>query len=165
MEKSKTKKSVKKSIDKISDHISYKEATYSATANKLGIKNVPNEEQLECMQKVAKEVFEPLREWVGCPIRVNSMFRCEELNNALKGSKTSSHLKGQAIDITSMVCEKDDCKSNLDMFHYIKDNLDFDQLIWEFGSEPKWLHVSYVSKKKNRNQVLVTKRKGVYYTY
>jgi hypothetical protein len=64
-----------------------------------------------------------------------------------------------------MSCEKDDCKSNLDMFHYIKDNLDFDQLIWEFGSEPKWLHVSYVSKKKNRNQVLVTKRKGVYYTY
>jgi len=156
---------MEKSSKKISDHISYKEATYSATANKLGIENIPNEKELECMQKVAKEVFEPLREWVGCPIRVNSMFRSKELNSALKGSKTSSHLKGQAIDITSMACEKDECKSNLDMFHYIKDNLDFDQLIWEFGSEPKWLHVSYVSKKKNRKQVLITKRKGVYHTY
>ena len=74
-------------------------------------------------------------------------------------------MKGQAMDITPMACGKDDCKSNLDMFHYIKDNLDFDQLIWEFGSEPKWLHVSYNNEKENRKQVLVTKKRGVYYTY
>ena len=152
-------------MKRISKHISYKEAVGSNYAKQYGIKNKPNEEQVENMKLLAKEVFEPLREWVGCPIRVNSMFRSEELNSALKGSKTSSHLKGQAMDITSMPCEKDDCKSNLDMFHYIRKNLDFDQLIWEFGSEPKWLHVSYVSKKKNRKQVLVTKRKGVYHTY
>jgi len=152
-------------MKRISKHISYKEAVGSNYAKQKGIKNKPNEDQVENMKLLAEKVFEPLREWVGCPIRVNSMFRSEELNSALKGSKTSSHLKGQAMDITSMPCEKDDCKSNLDMFHYIRKNLDFDQLIWEFGSEPKWLHVSYVSKKKNRKQVLVTKRKGVYHTY
>ena len=63
------------------------------------------------------------------------------------------------MDITSM-----GGKSNLDMFHWIKDNLDFDQLIWEFGNEPKWLHVSF-NKDKNRKQILVTKKQGVYYTY
>jgi len=151
-------------MKRISKHISYKEAVGSNYAKQYGIKNKPNEEQVENMKLLAKEVFEPLREWVGCPIRVNSMFRSLELNTALKGSKTSSHMKGEAMDITSMYCGKENCKSNLDMFHWIKDNLEFDQLIWEFGSEPKWLHVSY-NKDKNRKQVLVTKKRGVYYTY
>ena len=88
------------------------------------------------------------------------MFRSEKLNTALRGSHTSSHLTGNAIDITSM-----EGKSNLEMFHYIKDNLKFDQLIWEFGQEPRWLHVSYKNEKENRNQILVTKRKGIYYKY
>ena len=151
-------------MKRISKHISYKEAVGSNYAKQKGIKNKPNEEQVENMKLLAKEVFEPLREWVDAPIRVNSMFRSLELNTALKGSITSSHMKGEAMDITRMSCDKEDCKTNLDMFHYIKDNLEFDQLIWEFGSEPKWLHVSY-NKDKNRKQVLVTKRQGVYYTY
>ena len=151
-------------MKKISKHISYKEAVSSNYAKQYSIKNKPNEEQVENMKLLAEKVFEPLREWVGCPIRVNSMFRSLELNTALKGSITSSHMKGEAMDITSMGCDKEDCKTNLDMFHYIKDNLEFDQLIWEFGAEPKWLHVSY-NKDKNRKQVLVTKRQGVYYTY
>jgi len=152
-------------MKRISKHISYKEATYSNYAKKYKIANKPNEEHIDNMELLAEKIFEPLREWVGCPIRVNSMFRSEKLNSALKGSKTSSHMKGQAMDITSMACGKDNCKSNLEMFHYIKDNLDFDQLIWEFGSEPKWLHVSYNNEKDNRKQVLVTKKRGVYYTY
>ena len=152
-------------MKRISKHISYKEATYSNYAKKYKIANKPNEEHIDSMELLAEKIFEPLREWVGCPIRVNSMFRSEKLNSALKGSKTSSHMKGQAMDITSMACGKDDCKSNIDMFHYIKDNLDFDQLIWEFGAEPKWLHVSYNNEKDNRKQVLVTKKRGVYYTY
>lgn len=151
-------------MKKISKHISYKEAVGSNYAKQKGIKNKPNEEQVENMKLLAEKVFEPLREWVGCPIRVNSMFRSLELNTALKGSKTSSHMKGEAMDITRMACGKENCKSNLDMFHWIKDNLEFDQLIWEFGKEPKWLHVSY-NKDKNRKQVLVTKKRGVYYTY
>ena len=145
-------------MKRISKHISYKEAVGSNYAKQKGIKNKPNEEQVENMKLLAKEVFEPLREWVDAPIKVNSMFRSLELNTALKGSKTSSHMNGEAMDITSM-----GGKSNLEMFHYIKDNLCFDQLIWEFGKEPKWLHVSF--SKNNRKQVLVTKRPGVYYTY
>jgi len=151
-------------MKRISKHISYKEAVGSNYAKQYGIKNKPNEEQVENMKLLAEKVFEPLRGWVGCPIRVNSMFRSLELNSAIKGSSTSSHMKGEAMDITSMACGKEDCKSNLEMFHYIKDNLEFDQLIWEFGKEPKWLHVSY-NKDKNRKQVLVTKKRGVYYTY
>tara|TARA_R110002049_G_scaffold297912_1_gene487352 strand:- start:28 stop:483 length:456 start_codon:yes stop_codon:yes gene_type:complete len=151
-------------MKRISKHISYKEAVGSNYAKQKGISNKPNEEQVENMKLLAEKVFEPLREWVGCPIRVNSMFRSLELNTALKGSKTSSHMKGEAMDITRMACGKENCKSNLDMFHWIKDNLEFDQLIWEFGKEPKWLHVSY-NKDKNRKQVLVTKKRGVYYTY
>ena len=151
-------------MKRISKHISYKEAVGSNYAKQKGIKNKPNEEQVENMKLLAEEVFEPLREWVGCPIRVNSMFRSKELNSAIKGSSTSSHIKGEAMDITRMACGKENCKSNLDMFHWIKDNLEFDQLIWEFGKEPKWLHVSY-NKDKNRKQVLVTKKRGVYYTY
>jgi zinc D-Ala-D-Ala carboxypeptidase len=146
-------------MKRISKHISYKEATHSNYATQYGIKNKPNVEQVENMKLLAEEVFEPLREYVEAPIRVNSMFRSLELNSALKGSPTSSHMKGEAIDITSM-----GGKSNLEMFHWIKDNLDFDQLIWEFGNEPKWLHVSF-NKDKNRKQILVTKKQGVYYTY
>ena len=146
-------------MKRISKHISYKEAVGSNYAKQKGISNKPNEEQVENMKLLAEEVFEPLREWVDAPIKVNSMFRSLELNTALKGSKTSSHMKGEAMDITSM-----GGKSNLEMFHWIKDNLCFDQLIWEFGKEPKWLHVSF-NKDNNRKQVLVTKKRGVYYTY
>ena len=145
---------------KISKYISYKEATHSDYAKRNKIANKPKAEHIENMELLAEKVFEPLREWVEAPIKVNSMFRSLELNSALKGAVRSSHLTGNAMDITSM-----GGKSNLEMFHYIKDNLDFDQLIWEFGTEPKWLHVSYESEKENRKQVLVTKRKGKYYTW
>ena len=146
-------------MKRISKHISYKEAVGSNYAKQKGISNKPNEEQVENMKLLAEKVFEPLREWVDAPIKVNSMFRSKELNSAIKGSLKSSHLNGEAMDITSM-----GGKSNLEMFHYIRTELDFDQLIWEFGKEPKWLHVSY-NKDNNRKQVLVTKKRGVYYTY
>tara|TARA_B110000902_G_scaffold45092_1_gene50627 strand:- start:21 stop:488 length:468 start_codon:yes stop_codon:yes gene_type:complete len=148
-------------IKKISKNISYKEATHSNYAKQYGISNKPTTEHIENMQLLAEKVFEPLREWVGGPIKVNSMFRSEKLNTALKGSHTSSHLSGEALDITSL-----DLKTNLEMFHYIKDNLDFDQLIWEFGAaNPKWIHVSYNSKKENRKQILVIRKKGIYKVY
>jgi len=139
-------------MKKISKHISYKEAVNSNYAKKHNIENEPDDEQLENMKLIAKEVFEPLREWVGGPIKVNSFFRSADLNSGINGSKTSSHLKGQALDITSM-----GKKTNLEMFYWIKDNLEFDQLIWEYGRiNPKWLHVSFNSV-KNRKQVLKIK--------
>jgi hypothetical protein len=148
-------------MKRISKHISYKESVNSNYAKQYGIDNKPKAEHIKNMELIAEKLFEPLREWVDAPIKINSMFRSEDLNRGIKGAPRSQHLTGNAIDLTSM-----GGKSNLEMFHYIKDNLDFDQLIWEFGDEnPRWLHVSYVSEKKNRKKVLVIKRVGKYYTY
>tara|TARA_R110002020_G_scaffold172762_2_gene363185 strand:+ start:332 stop:793 length:462 start_codon:yes stop_codon:yes gene_type:complete len=146
-------------MKKISDNISYKEATRSETAQRLGISNKPKKEHIENMELIAEKIFQPLREWVDHPIRINSFYRSEELNRRIGGALSSAHKDGLAMDLDSL-----GGKTNLEMFHYIKDNLEFDQLIWEFGAEPKWIHVSW-SKKKNRKQVLVTKRKGKYYVY
>ena len=139
-------------MDKISKHISYKEATRSATALRLGIENVPNEYELQNMEMVAKKVFEPLREAVDAPIKINSFFRCEELNKAIGGSTKSQHCQGRAIDIDDVYGSV----SNAFMYYYIKDNLDFDQLIWEFGTDhnPDWVHVSYVDADSNRKRCL-----------
>jgi zinc D-Ala-D-Ala carboxypeptidase len=143
----------------ISKHVSYKEGVRSNTALRLGIENAPRDEQLENMSVVANEVFEPLREWVGGPIKINSFFRCYKLNKAIGGSKTSQHMSGQAMDIDDTF----GCKTNAEMFNYVKDNLDFDQMIWEFGDDdnPNWVHISFVSKEENRNRCLKAyKEKG-----
>ena len=136
----------------ISKHISYKEGVYSITATRRGINNDPNDEQLSNMELLAEKVFEPLREWVDGPIKINSFFRCPELNKAIGGSSKSQHCHGQAIDIDDTYGKV----ANSEMYHYIKENLDFDQMIWEFGNddEPNWIHVSYVSKEDNRNRCL-----------
>ena len=136
----------------ISKHISDKEGVYSITATRRGIDNIPNDEQLANMELVAEEIFEPLRVWVGGPIKINSFFRSPELNKSIGGSSKSQHCKGQAIDIDDTFGKA----TNAEMYHYIKDNLDFDQMIWEFGNDdnPDWVHVSYVSAQKNRNRCL-----------
>jgi hypothetical protein len=136
----------------ISKHISYKEATRSATALRLGIENTPNEYELQNMEIIAKKVFEPLREAVDAPIKINSFFRSEKLNKAIGGSGKSQHCQGRAIDIDDVYGSV----SNAYMFYYIKDNLDFDQLIWEFGTDanPDWVHVSYVDEDSNRKRCL-----------
>ena len=143
----------------ISEHISYKEGVYSITATRRGIDNTPNDEQLTNMELVANEVFEPLRTYVGGPIKINSFFRCPDLNTAIGGSSKSQHCKGQAIDIDDTLGKA----ANAEMYHWIKENLDFDQIIWEFGDDdnPDWVHVSYVSPKENRNRCLrASKSKG-----
>ena len=142
----------------ISAHISYKEGVRSNTATRRGIDNTPNDEQLDCMEKIAEEVFEPLRAYVGGPIKINSFFRCPELNKAIGGSSKSQHCKGQAVDIDDTFGR---C-TNAEMYHFIKENLDFDQMIWEFGDDdnPDWVHVSYVSPEDNRNRCLKAYREN-----
>ena len=137
----------------ISKHISDKEGVYSNTAIRMGINNKPGERQLYNMKIIAKQIFEPVRNWVGGPVKINSFFRSEELNTAIGGSKSSQHCKGQAIDIDDTFGHK----TNAEMYKFIKDNLNFDQLIWEFGNEenPAWIHVSYVSEEQNRNRCLL----------
>ena len=136
----------------ISKHISMKEATKSITALRLGIDNTPNGDALSNMKELAEKVFEPLRAWVGGAIKVNSFYRSPALNEAIGGSSRSQHCKGQAIDIDDVYGHK----TNAEMFAFIKDELCFDQMIWEFGNEdnPDWVHVSYVSEEKNRNRIL-----------
>jgi len=139
-------------MEKISKHISYREGVYSNTADRKGIENIPNDEQLANMKLIAEKVFEPLRKFVGGPIKINSFFRSVKLNRAIGGSAKSQHCKGQAIDIDDTF----GTAINAVMYRWIKENLDFDQMIWEFGDDknPNWVHVSYVSEDKNRNRCL-----------
>jgi hypothetical protein len=104
------------------------------------------------MELIAEKIFEPLRKHVGGPIKINSFFRCPKLNEAIGGSSKSQHCHGQAIDLDDTFGKA----TNAEMYHWIKNNLDFDQMIWEFGDEdnPAWVHVSYVSPEKNRNRCL-----------
>ena len=137
---------------KISKHISYKEGVKSNTALRRGIDNTPGSYEQQNMEITAEKVFEPLREWVGGPIKINSFYRCEELNRAIGGSSRSQHCEGRAIDLDDTFGHK----TNAEMFEYIRKNLSFDQLIWEFGDDnnPAWVHVSYVSEDQNRLRVM-----------
>jgi hypothetical protein len=137
----------------ISKHISYLEATHSDTAKAKGISNVPNEVQLAAMKLVAEKCFEPLREWYGKPIKINSFYRSHELNKAVKGSKTSDHVKGMAIDL-----DAGSNAENLKLFNWLKDNVEYKQLIYEYGdkSGPEWVHISY-DPKDLRTQLLYIK--------
>jgi len=136
----------------ISKHISDKESVYSRTAQRLGIDNTPTQEHKDNMVKLAVEVFEPLRSYVSGPIKINSFYRSPELNKAIGGSSKSQHCNGQAIDIDDTF----GILTNAEMYKFIKQHLDFDQMIWEFGDEdnPDWVHVSYVSEDENRNRCL-----------
>ena len=139
-------------MQRISKNISYKEGVYSITADRLGLENKPTEEHLANMKEVAEKVFQPLRTWVNAPIKINSFYRSPELNKAIGGSSKSQHCKGQAMDIDDTYGHA----TNADMFMYIRENLDFDQMIWEFGDDknPNWVHVSYVSEEENRHRCL-----------
>ena len=151
---------------KISEHITYAESIHSMTAKRKSIDNTPNPTQVETMKLTAEKIFEPLRKFVGGPIKITSMFRSVVLNEAIGGVSSSQHCKGQAIDLDDVY----GYKSNAEMYYWIKENLNFDQLIWEFGTDtnPNWIHISYVSDEENRNKCLKaykenhkTKYKGI----
>ncbi len=145
-------------MEKISKHISYDEGVRSITALRLGLDNEPSDDHLQNMKLLSEKIFEPLRMYVGGPIKINSFYRGPELNKAIGGSSKSQHCHGQAMDIDDTF----DVMSNSTMFNWIQDNLDFDQMIWEFGNEfnPDWVHVSYVSPEKNRNRCLQAYREN-----
>ena len=135
---------------KLSTHLDLSEVIRSDSAKRNGISNMPTEEHIANFMLLAEKIFEPVREHFGVPIRISSGYRSKELNAKIGGSATSQHCKGQAVDIdmdgTSL--------TNKQVFDYIKDNLPFDQLIWEFGNEDNcdWVHVSYVPN--GRKQIL-----------
>lgn len=137
---------------KISKYVSLNEATKSQTAIRLGIDNTPPDNLIDNMKFVAENIFDKVRDYIDGPLGVSSFYRCDELNKAIGGSATSQHVKGEAIDID---CDMYGHSTNKEVFDFIRNNLTFDQLIWEFGSEenPGWVHVS-LSKNVNRGQVL-----------
>ena len=145
-------------MEKLSKHVSYKEGVYSITAKRLGLKNDPTDVHLANMKLIAEKVFEPLREFVGGPIKINSFYRGSELNKAVGGSTKSQHCHGQAMDIDDSYGHA----TNAVMYRWIKENLNFDQMIWEFGTEenPDWVHVSYVNEEVNRNRCLKAYREN-----
>ena len=143
----------------LSTHLSLAEVTYSETAKRAGVSNEPTAPHLEAMKKLAEHIFEPIRNHFAKPIKVSSGYRSAALNAITPGSSaTSQHCKGEALDL-----DQDGMPTgvtNKMVFDYIKANLNFDQLIWEYGTDanPDWVHVSYSASGTQRKQVLRCKR-------
>ena len=154
---------IKQNKMQLSKNLSLAEVMRSETAKRKGISNMPTPEHIENFKLLAENVFQPIREHFGVPIHISSGYRSKALNTAVGGSLSSQHCSGEAIDIdmdgTSV--------TNAQIFNYIKDNLNFDQMIWEFGTDtnPDWVHVSYESTGKQRKQILkaVKSAKGTSY--
>ena len=125
---------------KLTENLSLAEVTKSATAIRMNIANTPSATHLIALKEVSKNIFQPCREHFGKPLAVTSGYRSEALNEAINGSKTSQHSKGEALD--------------------------FDQLIWEFGNNnnPAWVHCSYKTR-GNRNEVLIAIKTNNQTTY
>lgn len=145
--------------EKISEHISYEEATASGTAEKNGIDNTPSAEVIVAMKNIATKIFDRLRDNFACRIAVTSFFRCAEVNAILEknpdivASKKSQHMAGEAMDISGSVFGG---VTNRQIFDWIRENLEFDQLIWEDvegDQEPEWIHVSLKSVKSKVSKV------------
>ena len=149
----------------LSKNLALSEVTRSETAKRKGISNMPTPEHIENFKLLAEKVFQPIRDHFGVPIRISSGYRSAALNKAIGGAgktvngvyiPSSQHCTGEAIDIDM----DGTTVTNAEIFNYIKDNLNFDQLIWEFGTDtnPDWVHVSYDSSGKQRKQILKAKR-------
>jgi hypothetical protein len=138
----------------LSKNLELFEMTRSETAKRKGVSNQPTPEHIENMVVLANKIFQPIREHFGVPIYISSGYRSAALNKKIGGVKNSQHLTGEAIDI-----DQDGHSSgitNVQIFNWIRHNLSFDQLIWEYGSNvtPDWVHVSYGSTGPQRRQVL-----------
>lgn len=117
------------------------------TVTKSGLKNTPNQNEIQNLYELCINVLDPLTDILGQNLKITSAFRSFEVNRHVGGSATSQHLKGQAVDLKFT--------DNKLLFDTIKDTLLFDQLIWESGTNyaPSWVHVSF-NKPNNRHEVL-----------
>lgn len=142
---------------KLTKNFTLEELSNSSTAKRLGIDNIPNNEQVNNLRLLCEKVLQPIREKYGKPIIVSSGFRCEKLNKAVGGSPTSEHRYGMAADFHSVSDTLSDNKELWDLIRTM--NLNFGQLIYEYGSEsgPDWIHISY-NEKNNRKQILRCKK-------
>jgi len=154
---------------RLSENLGLHEMIKSNTATRLNIDNNPTDEHIMNMILWAENIFQPIRNHFGEPIFISSGYRSMRLNKAIGGSQYSQHCNGMAGDIDQD--NKATSVTNRDIFDFILDHLDFDQLIMEFPDEdenPEWVHVSYMNQEQNRNQVLMAIREGGqtnYYKY
>jgi hypothetical protein len=150
---------------KLSLHLDLSEVLWSESAKRNGISNMPTAEHIANFKILAEKIFEPIRTHFRCPIIISSGYRSKELNAAIGGSATSEHCSGQAIDID--MDGTPNGVTNRMVFDYIKDNLDFNQLIFEFGDKenPDWVHVSYSASGNQRKQILRASRVNGKTTY
>ena len=139
---------------KLSKNLWLSEVTISNSAIRRGIHNTPDNLHIANLTYLAEKVFQPTREHFGCPIFVSSGYRSEALNEAIGGSKKSLNSWGMALDLD--MDGKSKTVSNADIFNFIKDNLEYTELIWEFGNKdkPDWVHVAIA---KGREQEKNTK--------
>ena len=139
----------------LTEHFTLEEMTRSNIARQKGVKNEPNESQIENLKLLCEYILEPIREKIGCPLVISSGYRSEKINTLVGGSKTSQHLLGSATDIQIF----DKKLNNKDLFDIIvsmvKNNeIQVGQVIWEFGeTEPNWVHVSIPSS-RHRNEIM-----------
>ena len=136
----------------ITPHFRLSEFVRSDTATRLGIDNSINDPEIIAnIKNLCEHVLEPLRAYANCPILINSGYRCPQLNAAVGGSRRSQHMKGEACDIRIT-----DSATGNRWFHWMKENLPFDQLVKERAhrsSSSFWIHVSLTrDDAKNRRQ-------------
>ncbi len=136
---------------KLSDDFTFDEMTFSDTAVRHGIKNLPNAEQMENLQILCEKCLQPIRDYFNKPIRISSGFRNLTVNSLVGGSKSSQHLEGKAADFTIIGVDLREA------FEVIMKNFEYDQLILEFNS---WIHISYSNLRNRREAFLATKIKG-----
>jgi len=136
----------------LSKNFSLLELSSSETAVRKGIDNTPSTEVISNLQELCQNVLQPIREWYGKPINVTSGYRSPKLNKAIGGSSTSDHCLGCAVDFT---LPKEDYEK---VFKWIRENLEYDQLINEFNFQ--WIHVSFRIS-GNRKQVLAAYKNAI----
>lgn len=135
----------------LTPHFTLAEMTRSATASRKGIRNVPGQAETAALKALCVNVLEPVRAHFGRPVIVTSGYRSPRLNVAVGGSASSQHCRGEAADFTVAGI------LNMAVCHWIRTNLKFDQLIYEFG-ESGWVHCSW--SPRLRGDVISAKRKG-----
>ena len=143
---------------RLSKSFTYEELIHSNVAERKGLKNRPKTKEeekkvIENLRALCIEVLQPLRDYLGKPVVISSGYRSEEVNRMVGGVKGSQHLRGEAADI-----HVENTEHLLKIMHFIMDETDFDQLIWERDKAgTQWVHVSYRRYGVNKHQVLSSK--------
>jgi zinc D-Ala-D-Ala carboxypeptidase len=142
----------------LTKNFTLEEMTKSETALRYDIDNTPNEQEISAMKLLAEKVLQPVRDHFGKGVKVNSGFRNQDVNQKVGGSRNSDHTRGQACDIEIPGVP------NAELAEWIKDNLEFNQLILEFYTpgvpDSGWVHVSYIPEDNKKQVLTATKKDG-----